>query len=185
MGYAQYLRDLLSPLGVYDLSGSSFSGGQVEALGAALDDMWAAAQEAQRESIPMTAVGLGLERWEALFPRRAAAEDAAGRRTSIGGFLSISGDSFTIGALSRCLAACGVVCRVAETETPGTVAVSFPEVMGEPEGFAAIREIAEEILPCHLAVEYRLQWCTWGQAAGLTWGDVAGWAWRQLETYRP
>lgn len=184
MGYVQFLRDLLAPLGVYNLESGSFSGAEIEALGAALDEHWTAAQALQRESIPMTAEGLGLQRWESLFPHRAAADTAAARRISVGGFLSVSGDSFTIDALSRCLAACGVRCRVSETDTYGTVEIRFPEVMGEPENLDAIRRIVEEILPCHLAVEYVLHWCTWGDAAHLTWGDVEGWSWDQLQKYQ-
>ena len=185
MGYGQYLRDLLRPLGVYDLSAGSFSGGEVEALGAALDGLWAKAQAAQRESLVMSAEDEGLSRWESLFPRRAAADTAEARRTSIGGFLSIGGDSFTREALSRCLAACGVACAVEETESPGVVAVRFPEVMGRPAHFETIQEIVGEILPCHLRVEYRLRWCTWGDLAGLAWGQLSGMTWGQVQTYQP
>lgn len=37
MAYAEYLRSLLRPLGVYELSPTSYSGAQLEALGAGLD----------------------------------------------------------------------------------------------------------------------------------------------------
>lgn len=184
MGYAQYLRDLLRPLGVYDLSAGSFSGGELEALGAALDALWIIEQQNQRESVPATAEDEGLRRWESLFSHRAPAETPDARRNAIGGFLSIGGDSFTVDALRRCLAACGVACRLEETDTRGTVAVSFPGIMGRPAGYEAVRGIIEDILPCHLAVAYHLRWCAWGEAAGLRWSDVNGWTWMELQTYR-
>ena len=183
MGYAAYLRELLSPLRVYDLASGSFSGGEVDTLGAALDGQWAEDQAARRESLVETAEGLGLERWEQLFPHRAAADTVEARRTSIGGFLSVSGDSFTPAALRQCIQACGVACELEETDQPGTVRVRFPGIMGEPEHFGTIQEILEEILPCHLLVEYLLVYCTWGQAAGLTWAQAGTMTWAELQVW--
>ena len=183
MGYAQYLRELLAPLRVYDLGAGSFSGGEVESLGTALDGQWSADQEARRESLVTTAEGVGLEQWEQLFPHRAALDTVEARRSSIGGFLSISGDSFTQSALQQCLRACGAECILEETGTPGTVSVRFRDLMGEPENFAAIKEIIEEILPCHLLVEYRLQYCTWEQAGRLTWAQAGTMTWAELRVW--
>ena len=184
MSYKNYLRDLLGPLGVYDLREESFSGGEIEALGAALDELWAEAQRACRESVPATAEDEGLRRWEELFPHRAPADTVEARRAALSAFLTIGGDSFTAAALSRSLSASGVRCLVEETGTPETVEVSFPETMGEPGYFAAVREIIEEILPCHLGIRYRLKWCTWGEAAALTWGEAGEMDWYGLETWQ-
>lgn len=184
MGYTQYLCDMLAPLKVYKLTPESFSGGELAALGAALDELWDTAQTAQRESIPATACGEGLRAWESLFPHRAMLTEIAARRAAIGGFLSISGDSFTAAALSRCLSACGVSCQLRESAQPGTLTLSFPDVMGRPERFEEIMQIAAEILPCHLAVEYLLRWCLWGDIAAYTWGDFSQMTWGELACYR-
>lgn len=175
MGYREYLTQLLRPLGVYDLTEGSFSGGELAALGAALDDLDAYARQRQRESLVMTAKDAGLSAMESLFPYLVTADGAAARRAAISGFLQISGDSFTAAALSRCLAACGTVCRVTEMEEPGVVQVTFPSVGGEPENFAAKKRIIESILPCHLQVQYVFIWCTWGdlEEKGLTWSTAA------------
>ena len=53
MSGAQYLRQLLSPLGVYDLEGP-FQNGELEALGAALDQAEDALDELHRESCPVS-----------------------------------------------------------------------------------------------------------------------------------
>ena len=50
MGYGGYLKELLGPLGVYDLSEGSLSGGELEAAGAALDGCGAAVERAERDT---------------------------------------------------------------------------------------------------------------------------------------
>lgn len=183
MGYAQYLRDLLSPLQVYDLTPSAFSGAEIVSLGASLDALWETAQQAQQESAVASAQGMGLQNWESLFPHLAATTDLDSRRRAIGGFLSIGDDSFTLSALSRCLEACGVTCQLSETDQHGVVAVSFPQSMGEPENFEQIAQIIEDILPCHLEIQYQLHWCIWGDLSALTWGDIAALSWGELQCY--
>lgn len=54
MSGAQYLRQLLAPLGVYDLEGP-FQSGELEALGEALDQAESALDELHRESCLATA----------------------------------------------------------------------------------------------------------------------------------
>ena len=142
MGYADYLRGLLRPLGVYELSAGSFSGGAVEALGAALDQAWEAMQKSQRETLVPTAEGDGLA---GILPE---SRDIAGRRAAVAALLAVGGESFSAAALSRSLAACGVEAAVRETDAAGTVVVSFPGCMGKPDGFARMAEIIERLPPC-------------------------------------
>ena len=173
MGYVAYLRNLLRPLGVYNLAENSFSGAELAALGAALDELDAYAQEKMREALVMTAEDGGLSAMESLFPYLHTASSVEDRREALSGFLQVSGDSFTEESLCRCLSACGTQCLVFETETPNTVCVRFPKVAGEPENLAEKQKIIESILPCHLQVEYAFNWCLWGTVAALTFGDAA------------
>lgn len=154
MGYADYLRQLLRPMGVYALGAGSLSGGEVEALGAALDDAWDAMRQAWSEAQPLTATDEGLARYERLFGVFPQSEDLSGRRAAIAALMQVGGDSFSPAALTRCLRACGVTAAVSETDTTGTLEVSFPDRMGRPEGFERMAAIIELLLPCHLAVEY-------------------------------
>ena len=163
MVYADYLRELLRPLGVYDLSPASTSGAEAEALGAALDDFFAFAAEQSKQMLLSTAGDEGLSRLEALFPFPPCGGDIAARRSALAAFLLVNGDSFTPSALDFCLAACGTACRTDELDGAGTVGISFPNVMGEPENLAAKKRVIESILPCHLTPIYRLVWCTWQQ----------------------
>lgn len=182
MGYGQFLRDMLRPLGAYALLPESFSGAELEALGQAMDAFWDEAREGQQQTIVQTATDAGLSKWERLLPYRTGQTDQQ-RRAAIGGFLSISGDSFTLDSLRRCLVACGVTAVVEETAQRGVVTVRFPDLMGEPAGFARIKTVIEEILPCHLQVEYLLRFFTWGDSARLTWGDLAVVTWGQWRVY--
>ena len=182
MGYSAYLRELLRPLGVYDLTDGSFSGGELEALGRALDDAADHLAGKQRESMVLTARDEGLTRMEQLFPGAATAESIRERRAAIAGFLQVGGDSFTAEALNRCLSACGTACVAAETETPGLVAVRFPDEAGEPENFEAKKRIVESLLPSHLQIRYDLHWSCWQQveAAALTWQDAGAMTFYEL-----
>jgi hypothetical protein len=182
MGYAAYLRDLLRPLGVYELSASSFSGGELEALGSGLDALWEMAQVQQRESVVMTAEDTGLDAYESLFRNRPAASGTEARRAAIAALLQIGDDSFTLSALTKCLAGCGVEVAVAETDTPGVVTVTFPGLIGEPPQWETVRTIIEDILPCHLQINYQFRYRTWGDVLteGITWGQAAEMTWAQL-----
>ena len=58
MSTAQYLRDLLRPLGVYDLE-AAFNGGELDAQGESLDGATEALEEIQRETSLVTAESWG------------------------------------------------------------------------------------------------------------------------------
>ena len=72
---------------------------------------------------------------------------------------------------------------VSETAEPGVVEVRFPDVPGIPEGFEQLWRIIEEILPCHLKVNYVYWYITWAMMEERfpTWGDVEGHSWGELE----
>ena len=70
MSYAQYLRQLLRPLGVYDVEGRYLSG-ELEAEGLALDGVESVLDELQREANLATAEDWGLERIAGLLRQQA------------------------------------------------------------------------------------------------------------------
>lgn len=160
MSGAQYLRQLLAPLGVYDLEGP-FQNGELEALGEALDQAEAALDELHRESCLATAQDWGLERTASLFRRRPIAATPKAMREALAALLRIGGDSFTLDAINDTISGCGVNARVRETGKAGTVEVSFPKVPGIPPGFDEIQKIVEDILPAHLLVQYHFWYLTW------------------------
>ena len=185
MSCTEELIALLRPLGVYSFREGSFSLGELQALGKALDELETWAQTAQRESIVLTAQAEGLERMEELFRHGAVEQDTEARRKAIAVFLQIGGDSFTAAALNRCLRACGVPCTVEETGEVNRVKVWFPGVMGVPEGFSWKRAVIEVILPCQLGIFYWFRYCTWQETEQyrLTWGALNAMSWTAWMLY--
>ena len=154
MSYGAYLKDLLAPLGVYDLEGT-VNGGELECIGAALDGVEQELEDIEREMLLSTAEGMGLERIESLLARKPVAGTLEDRRAALAALLRIGGDSFTLAAMNDTLRGCGIPAQVEETEDPLEVVVSFPGVEGIPAGFEQTKARIEEILPCHLLVKYQ------------------------------
>ena len=174
MGYCDYLKNLLRPLGIYDLSDRSLSASELEALGHGLDGAEASIDYAERESALSTAEGEGLDRWEALFANTPVHYSTELRREAIAALLRIGGDSFTLSAINDTISGCGIKALVQEKEQFGYVRVIFPDVAGIPEGFEQIRTIILDIIPCHLEVEFYFRYLTWAEchARGYTWAYV-------------
>ena len=171
--YGQYLRELLAPLGVYELAAGSVSGSELDALGERLDAVSERLKAVERETLTATAEDEGLERREALFRRRPAAVTAAQRRAAIAALLQIDGDSLTPEMIDRTISGCGIKARALEIGN-GQLRVIFPEVAGEPAEFQKIRKIILDILPAHLEVEFYLRFLTWAECEerGYTWAAV-------------
>ncbi len=173
MGYGAYMRELLRPLGVYRLTEGSFSHSETEAIGGALDGAAEVLAAAEQEGQLATAEE-ALARWASLFLYPPCAADNAALRRAIAALLLIGEGSFTVDAINETLCGCGVSCTVAETEEKGTVRVSFPGTAGVPEGFAQQKRVIEEIIPCHLLIDYFFRFMTWAicEEKEYTWAGV-------------
>ena len=152
MSHARYLRDLLRPLGIYDLE-APFCGGELDVQGEALDGAMEALEEVGRETSLTAAEGWGLEALAELFARRPVASGPRELAAALAALLRIGGDSFTLEAINDTITGCGIP-AVAEERGRGQVAVSFPGVAGEPAGFQELKKIIEDILPVHVGIEY-------------------------------
>ena len=161
MSHSQYLRDLLRPLGIYDLE-APFNGGELDAQGEALDRAMAALEEIQRESSLTTAESWGLEQVARLFLRRPVATQPRPLADALAALLRIGGDSFTLEAINDTILGCGIPAKVEELGA-AAVAVSFPGVAGEPPGFGELKRIIEDILPPHLDIQYHFWYLTWAE----------------------
>ena len=164
MSHSQYLRDLLRPLGIYDLE-APFNGGELDAQGEALDRAMAALEEIQRESSLTTAESWGLEQVARLFLRRPVATQPR--------------------PLADAFLGCGIPAKVEELGA-AAVAVSFPGVAGEPPGFGELKRIIEDILPPHLDIQYHFWYLTWAELEDKfsCWRDIEDrdLTWSGLET---
>lgn len=173
MGCYDYLCALLAPLGVYRLDGGA-SGAELFSAGAALDAAAEKMERAEREGCLATAEDEGLSRREALLSRVGATADAPSRRRAIESLFSIGEDGFTLCAMNAAISGCGVRATV-EERGANTLRVRFPDVAGEPEEYEKVREILLSLLPCHLAVEFYLEYLSWRgcEDRGTTWRAVA------------
>lgn len=185
MGYSDFLRNLLAPLGVYDLSPGSLSGSELEALGRGMDDLNERIDYVERESGLATAQGEGLDRRESLFARSPVHYSTDLRRGAISALLRISGDCFTLDDINGAISGCGIKALAQEKDQFGYIRVIFPEVAGIPEGFDQIEPIILDIIPCHLEVEFYFRYLTWAEchAFGYTWETIHEneWTWHQFE----
>lgn len=174
MGYAEYLKDLLRPLRLYELD-SGAGCAELECVGAALDGACAQLEKVLGEGIVASARDAGLGAYEGILPFVPSYITAEDRRRAVEALLRIDMRSFTCADLNGTIAGCGIRARVEETDTPQTVRVSFPFNRGVLDGFEEIRVRIEQILPCHLGVEYAFE--------RLLWGEVEDWflSWAQLE----
>lgn len=187
MGYAAYLIELLRPLGVYDLTEGTVNRSELECWGLLLDRGMDHLEESGREMCLATAEDFGLERIEALLPYRPVSDTLELRRAALAALLRIGGDSFTLEAINDTLAGCGINAKARETGVPNYVEVWFPDVAGQPEGFERIRYIIEEILPCHLGIEYVFWYLTWEEIGEKfqNWSEIQelGMSWDELKVY--
>lgn len=185
MKHAECLRDLLRPLGVYNLE-APFNGGELDAQGEQLDKLMAWLEEIQRESSLATAEGWGVEDIAKLFLRRPVAAEPRKLAAALAALLRIGGDSFTLEAINDTITGCGVPAVVKETGKE-QVSVSFPGVAGEPANFEELKKIIEDILPTHLDIEYDFWYLTWIEleAHFHSWKEIKDpeLSWDQLETF--
>ena len=187
MTHLEALKDLLEPLCVYDFTPKSFQQAQLQSSGKALDDCQEELSEIGREMNLVTAQGYGLARICSLLTRSPAAESTTRMGQALAALLRIGDGSFTREAIADNLSGCGVDVRVAETAIPGRVQLSFPDVPGIPEEFEKLHAIIQEIIPCHIEIDYQFWYITWQQLEEKlqSWEELETkhMNWKQLESY--
>lgn len=188
MGYAEYLKDLLRPLRLYELD-SGAGGAELDCVGAALDGVCAELERALDEGIVASAWDAGLSAYEGILPFVPSYITAEDRRRAVEALLRIDMQSFTCNDLNDTISGCGIRAHVEETDTAQTVLVSFPFNRGVPDGFDELRSRIEQILPCHLGVEYYFDRILWWQVEEwfVSWAELEARCptWDALEKYLP
>ena len=184
MGYSENMKQLLSPLRIYDLE-AGYGVNELDAVGAVLDELYEQLLVIERESVVPTAEDEGLSAYESILPYLPSSEKLEERRSSICAFLRIDGASFTPEEIQNTIIGCGANAFVSETDRSDTAEISFPGKRGIPDGIEELKVRIESILPCHLNVVYVYVYPTWEEleAAFDTWGDIerAGMTWDMME----
>lgn len=184
MSYARQLTEMLRAMGVYRLE-ESYLAGELSGVGEALDAVGDSLDILEREGMLDTARDQGLEKLEGLLAHRPVTSTVEGRRKALAALLRIGGDSFTLDDINDNLRGCGINAVVSETGTASTVEVRFPDVPGMPDGYGELKKIIEDILPCHLQIDYIFWYITWAmmEEKFATWGEIeaGGYSWEELE----
>ena len=186
MGYFEYLKGTLEPLGLYDLD-RGIGAGELFAAGFELDKIFMELEELSREAFPARSEGYGISSYEKILPYRPAYITVEDAQRAIAALLRIRGGCFTLDMLQNTVSGCGIKARVYEGETEMSAVVSFPENRGIPEDFEKLKKRIEEILPCHLNIEYKFIFILWQELMEklCDWRSIESKTprWRELETY--
>lgn len=186
MSAAQGLKDFLAPLAVYRWEGS-FQWAELQSVGAALDACQEELEQIQREMNLMTAEGEGLQNICSLLSSVPASPTPKQLREALAALLRIGDGNFTSKAVADNLSGCGILAQVQESDTPGKVAISFPGTPGIPDDFYKLRSIIEEIVPCHLEIDYVFCYILWSRLEERlpSWTVLEGHAfsWKSLERF--
>lgn len=182
MAYFESLQQLLRPLGVYRLEPESLSGGELWAAGAALDAACEQIEHDLREALPLTAQDEGLQRLESLLGIQPVSPRLVFRQKALAALLRINESSFTLQDINAAIAGCGVSAQVREDDEPQSVTVRFPLLTDEPEEAERLKQIVEQLVPCHLKINYEVRYLYWREVeySGWAWHIVGQWSWRRM-----
>ena len=161
MGYADYLWQLLAPMGVYRRDG--YSGGELEALGAALDQAEAYIGDKLRELLPDQAEEYGLEMAESLFPMLPG-EEIDRRRENLQTLYQTDNQRTTEEELKKTLAACGVAVTMEEHIVSKLLYVFVTEDLTLDRDPVFVAKVLKTVLPCH--TDTRIRFTYYEKTAG-------------------
>ena len=186
MKYANYLKQILSPLGIYDLE-SGIGAEEISLIGAQMDEIFDALEEIRREMFLETAESYGLMDFEDVLPFTLTSLTTEDERRTVIALLRIRGGCFSQAMLQDTISGCGLQATIEEGCETMTAVVRFPQNRGIPEGFEKLKGRVEEIVPCHLKTQYVFIYTPWRELMEKlpTWGDAQSRAgtWKQFEIY--
>ena len=170
MGYADYLKRMLKPLGVYRLD-SGYSAAELDAVGDAFDKV-SAVLDGHLDGTTYTKMGGDyLSLFENLFPIVDFSESEEKRRENVLTLLSSFGAHSDKASLEAMLAACGLNAEISETDEKFILNLHFADIRGELT--ERQRKVCEAIMPCHTALNFICDGLTWDAAEARfpTWDD--------------
>ncbi|NCC67988.1 MAG: DUF2313 domain-containing protein [Clostridia bacterium] len=182
--YPDCLKQLLEPLGIYDLE-SGAGAAELEIIGGELNKIFDFFETLICEILPATASGYGLEAYETLLPYRPAYLTTADRRRAVEALLRIRDGCFSRALLQETISGCGLTAEIAEADQASTLIIRFPQNRGIPDNIEQLKSRITQIVPCHLAVEYYYIYSSWQEIMALaeTWAEAQTLCecWKKLE----
>lgn len=153
MGYADYLKNTLKPLRVYELD-TGIGAAELEAEGAAMDRIDGILSSTCRNMLPMSADARGLAEWEKLFPYALPQNSIADRRTALMAMIRMGECECSEQGMNFVLASCGIPANVSETAAKETLKVTILNDNLSGAELQRLKNCIEAILPCHLDIIY-------------------------------
>lgn len=186
MGYTDYLKQILAPLGIYDLE-NGLGAEELRVIGAQMDAVFTALEEARMEAFLVTASSYGLENFERALPFTPAWLTKEDERRAVMALLRIRGGCFTLPMLQDTVSGCGLKATIEEGTEKMTAVVRFPQNRGIPDDFERLKSRIEEIVPCHMEIDFAFIYSLWRELMEKlpTWNDAQNKArtWKEIEIY--
>lgn len=169
------LREALLPLGLYDLSPSSFVSRELDAYAAGFALVEEVLRRVEEDSFVSSCSGGALARWERLLglPTQEAAS-LESRRETVLARLSIRPGDFTLPRLEQSVSGAGVKVAITEHPPRGALSISFVDTLLEYEDWEQLKKQIQALLPAHLEAEFDVGVLTWEMFDGF---DLTFFSW--------
>lgn len=151
MAYINHLKNILRPMGVYDVD-TGYGADELTVCAAEFDKVYNALENTQKEMLVPTAENEGLEKYASVLPFVSRENTAALLRSAIISVLQVNGSLCTLSMINSALTALGIAAQAEEAQTAETVNVNFSGA--RPDNFNALAAIIETLIPCHLSINY-------------------------------
>ena len=182
-----YLYELFRPLRLFRPDAPVHQG-ELHAVGAALDGIFALLSGAEAETVPLLSHDWGAQQYLSLFSLRPSYLLPEQKGTALASLLYVGTGGASLAALSASVGACGVNADISETQTPAAVAVAFPNSAGIISHFDDATRIIEAILPAHVEIAYQfhyISWIDWERLySSFAHVESLALSWEALETYQ-
>lgn len=156
------LRQMLLPMGLYDLSDTSVVSQELKAYAAGFALVEEILDQVEQNMFVSTASGDALARWEQLLGLPTQPEvSLPDRRETILSRLSIRPWDFTLSRLEQSVSGTGVKVSIAQNPPLGPLVISFVDTMLEYEDWDQLKEQILSFLPAHLEAEFDVGVLTW------------------------
>lgn len=167
MGYTNYLKNMLHPLGIYNLQ-NGYGAAELEALGKALDS---ADEKIGDMLIDVALNGEHLKKAEELFPIVNFKENDDERISAVKVLLNVNDSYNDKKSLEKQFEACGVAADIIETDEKFAVELHFENIRGELSDRE--EKVCRAIMPAHLILRFVCSGVTWDRIESLypTWND--------------
>lgn len=149
------LKDCLAQTGIYTLDGTTLVDVELSAYAAGLELALDAYEELLGELFVETAETYGLSCWENALGCSFSHVSLAKRRKMLLGQLAVSENDYTVSCLEQALDSVGIVATITEQPAEQAITVVVTDAVRVVEKTqAAVRTLAELVLPAHLSVRY-------------------------------